>query len=53
MFGIGGRKLASQFTHLQRGKSKARVFLSECDLESGTEDGERRGLTSDTAIDND
>jgi hypothetical protein len=39
VFGIGGRKPASQFTHLER---QAQVFSSECDLENGAEDGEQR-----------
>ena len=49
-FGIGGRKPASQFTHLKRGKSKHKYFcwnvIGRMVLRMVN-----RGLTYDTAID--
>ncbi len=41
MFGIGGRKPASQITRLER-QIQAKVFLSERDLANSAEDGEQR-----------
>ena len=50
MFGIGGRKPASQFTHLERGKSKHKYFRRNVIWRMVLR-MVNRGLTSDTAID--
>ena len=50
MFGIGGRKLTSQFTHLERGKSKHKYFRRNVIWRMVLR-MVNRGLTSDTAID--
>jgi hypothetical protein len=50
VFGIGGRKPASQFTHLERGKSRHKYLLRNVIWRMVLR-MVKRGLTSDTAID--
>jgi hypothetical protein len=50
MFGIGGRKPASQFTHLERGKSKHKHFRRNVIWKMVLR-MVNRGLASDTVID--